>query len=573
MQLNIFKLFSVFLIALLFSDASVATTPSAKNSITKVNYDTMKKHLDQKKRYKIIKYYNSCDGGPGECITNFHDTNVQMTQAVAIAQEYARVHDNKEIKCSSNWRISLNDDYIKCTSLDNEKHYEFMFDDLKESVDATIQKHTARALCSIYRGFFSTKCSLLSKNADQFKSSLGKFGYSATCTPDKLNPNHTKCNIIYNSKSATNYTPRTAFGIDPRKFINLQIQSGGDLEFLLKRYSARQVNQTGQKLTSFRCNKSFTTYKNDSLTNPKDDILTCTVNGHPIDFLFDDMNEAFDFEARAGQSGLQCIADSGGTYDGQNCHGLTRQQCNTLNQQVPGGTTWDTMLETCVLNDAAAANKINKITSAAASIGVSTVLVIATVATGGATIFVVAGVVGTAGAAASQAVQNHKEDKTRDFLAHSTKCTTPQCAESTLKTFTGEVAQYYDDIDSQLLTAVDEEIARLLNLIPEDSAFYTKLIQQSISDSQDISNFANWSTTEKLGFATNALVAIGAVAGLTSVAKSGWASITNRVLRTSPSATLGTLTGAKMTNLINLRSLSNTGSLIDGSNSLHGLSQ
>lgn len=521
-----------------------------------------------------IKYFKSCAGEAGECITFFSETQVQMMQATALAQEYIKNKHGYDIICSAIYRTDWQDDYIKCSDKTGAaNYYEFKFDDVKESIDNTIQTSVANALCDMQHGFYNGRCSIRNEYSEKLKSSAAHFGYKVVCKPSiAINRDHSICYILFNPRDASTYELKTAFGIDPHKFANLQIQSISDLEFLLKRYTERQVQSNGQELSSFSCAKSFQTYQTGKILNPKDDILPCTANGKQIDFLFDDINETFDFWAKAGTSGLNCIADSGGTFDGKNCHGLTHEQCTELDTKVPGGTSWDTMLDTCILNAAQTATNIDKFTSAATTIGISGGLIVATVLTGGSAIFIVAGAVGTTGAFTGTMAQDLKDKQTRKFLANSTKCRDSKCAESTLKEFVRETVQYYDDINGQLLTATDEELARLLNLIPEDSELLTTSIEQAITDSQDIRNFSNWTPLEKLSFASNTAIAIGAVAGLTSTAQASWTSICARLNKIVPAAkTLTVLSGTKT--IKSLKTLSNIGSALDSSNSIRGLAQ
>ncbi len=565
MQLKYFKSLLLSVFALTLSGTCFATE--------KIDISVMQANMQNPGT--DITYYKSCDGESGTCVNLFSETQVQMLQAVALAQEYAKIKYGHDITCSAIYRKKQNNDYIKCSDKTGAaNYYEFKFDDVKESIDSTIQKNVANALCTIHHGTYNYNCSVRDEYTDDLKSSAKRFGYDVVCNPDiAINRNHSKCNILFNTRDASNYELKTAFGIDPRKFMYLQLQSAADMKFLLERYTQRQVESSGQTLTHFECADSFQTYKTgNTFNNPKDDIISCHANGKQIDFLFDDINEAFDYQAKAGTSGLNCIADSGGTFDGKNCHGLTREQCTELDKKLPGGTTWNTTLDTCTLNDAATAANIDKFTSAATSIGVSAGLLVATIATGGATILIVAGAVGTAGAITGTFAQDQKEKQTREFLADSTKCQQSECAETALKEFIHNAAQYYDDIDDQLLKATDEEIARLLNLIPEDSELLTASIEQAITESQDIRNYSNWSVLEKLSFASNTAIALGAVAGLTSAAKAGWSNICSRFRKMTPAAkTFTTLSGAKT--LKSIKAISNIGSTLDGTNSIHSIMQ
>lgn len=500
---------------------------------TKINLDTMRNNISNAKTG--IKYYTSCNNQPGECIDIFSDTQVQMLQAVALAQEYIKTKQNIDIICSATYRTDWNDDYIKCSDVTGStNYYEFKFDDVKESTDSTIQQNVADALCKIHHGTYNNTCSLRNEYTNALKASIEKFGYNTVCNQYiGVNSNYSTCNILFNSKNSSDYKLKTAFGINPRKFINLQLQADADLKFLLKRYTKRQVESEGQTLTQFECANSFQIYETNDLFNAKDDIITCTANGEQIDFLFDDINENFDYQANAGTAGLTCIADSGGIFDGRNCNGLTYEQCIAMDNKIPGGTTWDIALDTCTLNDANTAANIDEFTEHLVNSGIATGFVTITILTGGSTIFIVAGIAGAAGTSISATVQNEKEKETREFIASSTRCKTSDCAETALNTFITNISYYHDDISGQLLDAVDEELARLFNLLPENSTTITDAIQQTKSQ-QNISNFANWPVTEQIGLASGVLTTIGAIGSINTGFKTGWSAIVNALKRRQP---------------------------------------
>ena len=111
-------------------------------------------------RASYSQYYDVCEKkgnskGTERCIEAFEDIQVQLAQAENLAQEYAKVKYNDDIKCSSAIRISGNDDYIQCTSYDKKVFYEFRFDDARESnylKNAFIRREFGKGLCIIYGG-------------------------------------------------------------------------------------------------------------------------------------------------------------------------------------------------------------------------------------------------------------------------------------------------------------------------------------------------------------------------------------------------------------------------------------
>lgn len=568
MQLKYITSLLSFISAIILSGACFATD--------KIDISVMQSNLENPQ--KNIIYYKSCDGEPGTCEDQFSKTQVQMMQAVALAQEYAKIKYGHDIVCSAIYRKKNNDDYIKCSDKTGAaNYYEFKFDDVKESIDSTIQKNVADALCTMHHGTYNHNCSIRNEYTDDLKSSVSHFGYTTVCNPDiAINRNHSICNIIFNTRDASTYELKTAFGIDPRKFMYLQLQSAADMDFLLKRYTQRQIESSGQTLTQFECADSFQTYKTgNTINNPKDDIISCIANGKPIDFLFDDINEAFDYQAKSGTSGLKCIADSGGTFDGKNCHGLTEKQCTELNNQIP--TKWDTTLDTCVLTDANKAATINNIADYAKIIGTGAALITITITTGGAGTMAIIAATGTslatAGSLITTSTQLHSDSKARDFIAISAKCTTSDCAEDTLKYFINETAAFYDEQNNQLWTTFDEELNRILGLLPENSKFHESLYK-TIAEQQDIENYMDWPLSKKLELTGKVWIATGSVMGITGAIGQHWASLINGFKGMVPASKALADTAKKISEVITSNALKNTGrigdayGIIDGSSSL-----
>ena len=80
----------------------------------------------KEKQKANLKYYEVCDddkgksGGQEHCVKGvFNWVNVGQTEAVGLAQEYAKVKNGHDILCAEGYRESYNDDYIKCATVDN----------------------------------------------------------------------------------------------------------------------------------------------------------------------------------------------------------------------------------------------------------------------------------------------------------------------------------------------------------------------------------------------------------------------------------------------------------------------
>lgn len=544
----------------------------------KIDVNTMRNNMGN--NHPDIKYYKSCDGESGICIKTFAETQVQTHQAIAIAQEYAKTKYGHDIICSATYRTDWNDDYIKCSDKTGApNYYEFKFDDVKESIDKQIQDDTYKALCKIHNGFtvkdnnacFFYKTNFSAAQPD-FMSALAKFNYSASCEPNQEYKNGLKvattnsyiCYPQFNSKSANSYELKTAFGINPRKFAHLQIKSSADLEFLLKRYTQRMVESSGQTLTNFYCSKGFQTYHTHTITNPNDDILACVANGKQIDFLFDDINENFDWASNAGTAGLTCIADVGGVYDGKNCNGLTRTQCEEINKTVP--TKWDDTLDTCTLTDASKASTLNTISNIGGTALTGAALIAITVLTSGTGTMAIIAISGTqiatTGALVTSGTELYYDSQARDFIANSAQCQTPECAENTLKNFIENTAIYYQEKDSQVWNALDDELNRIINLLPESSVSYNAL-RTAIAEAQDIENFASWPSAKKIEIAGQGLILFGSVLGVTGSIGQHWKTAVTTLKNMGNASKTITILSQKILKIANDNIRSNIGRAAD----------
>ena len=535
MSLRRFKILLIITFALICGNVSAATTSAYKFDSSAVmeyarNLDSNNVHTPN--------FQPVCEVGNGYCVKDiFNWTNVQMIQAIALAEEYAKTKNNHKIICSPQYRKSGNDDWVQCVDETGTHFYEFKFDDVKESLDNTIKESVVSAVCQMHGGKVRDEYMRFCDNANcmAVNKSLNRFGYSAELKNIMNTPAESGCKISYGAVSGKTYALRDgngAFTIDPKKFLKLQLQSSSDIKFFIQRYVTRQMAESGLTIKSFRCNDGFQTYYNDTIMNQKEDMLTCYVtdtagNEYTLDFLFDDANEMLNFEAKAGTSGLNCLADKGGLYDGKNCSGLDKSQCVALNSELPGGTEWNPILDTCVLKDASKAQSIKDNAKTIGKYAIGTTVLIITIASGGSTLAIVGGVAATAGAGTASHVQTQKETRVREFLAQSARCTSSMCAAPTLKTYIDETVAFYDDLqeDTQLWVALDGELARILNLLPADAEIFQDAISQAIRDSQDFRNWDSWPDEEKQSFAANAMILIGATAGLSEFAYNGWQSV------------------------------------------------
>jgi len=458
------------------------------------------------------------------------NTNVQAMQAHGIAKEYALVKHGLQVECCDQHRTAWNDDFVKCTGRDANGRmifFEFQFDDIKESVDAQIQRSVARAVCTgIHEVSFDagncnlrgpqTNCLMPTCRADQatcnrINASLQRFGFSASmqargtmahCTIDYGN-------IVVARGEAVDDHLRNPFRphIDSRRFYawkDIQIKASAELHTQVERYVRTELERSGTRVTSFRCNDGVTRIIHRERRTvgfrETDDILTCQVNGQEVDFLLDDASELFRRTDRAGQSGIECIT-SGGTFDGRGCRGLTREECtrigDELRKSVQGarGTEWREVAigsgrhQTCVLLDSEQNARIDAGLRVAGQVALVGVSVVATPFTGGSSLLFAIAAVG-AGVAAVGTVgtiysENFINNEVRTWILEAERCerikrsatignaaaiataerNASRCAEGLLDSSIRRITNLQHSLEGAAVTAVDEMFARLVDLL------------------------------------------------------------------------------------------------------------
>lgn len=469
---------NIFVVFLLIFATNIGWCDSVTDSVHRFDLAAMKKYIESASY--TIQFKEVCaamSSSSNICVTDaFSKTNVQMIQATALATEYINLKYGKQSTCSPSYRSKGNDDYIKCTTTDKSMFFEFEFDDVAESFDDTIKNSVFEALCKMHGGKFNSRCFTTSTVCNSIDKSMQKFGYNASWR--NIMNQQPYCNPIFNTVYSAD-SLRTAFNVDNLRFSALQLQSMNDLIFLLKRYTQREMAKQNIDLYSFNCTSSFKTLKTGNLTNPKDDILTCTANGKPIDFVFDDLNESWSTTYTGSTAGLECIADQGGNFDGRRCLGLSQSQCSEANTKVAGGTKWDPVLETCVLAASDKAANLDRGIQLASGVGLTVGIATVAILSGGTTVVVLVGVgASVAGSVTSEVITSVETNKTADFLIESSKCKQEQCAKNALKQLLGEIRDYSGDVPQNMQKALDDEAARLIELI-NDEAFYEQLIAKN----------------------------------------------------------------------------------------------
>lgn len=434
-------------------------------------YESM--HQAKEKQINNLKYYEVCgdhkgkSGGTEVCVEGvFNWVNIGRLQASGLAEEYARVRYKDTVHCDTvNIRTSWNDDYVKCTSMNSKRYYEFQFDDVKESIDSTIQKALVLGICKIHN-----VSSGISKVPGGYSGSLK---CNTACTSDmtktarvfglNAKTSGNTCNFSGLSMNASDVESKLAKidGIDNYVFFHgIQIQGSQNVISQLRQY----IKSTGKTVRTFDCNKNVGEIKN-SLLAGDDDVLRCKLNGQPIDFVFDDFSESWLYVQEVGESKMQCIV-SGGKFAGQECYGLTQKQCTDANaiylKQNPGasGFRWDG--KECVSIDANEA----QVYDGTIQVGTGVIALVDCVV--GTKLGCVLVMVETAGLATEMTTAVAIENRAGEFLSVSTRCKKRDCAISTIQN-AGHVLSVMGALDATSLDSVDKELARLVGYLePED---------------------------------------------------------------------------------------------------------
>ena len=459
-----------------------------------------------------IHYYDVCDTDKGKsnghCEKNFfyhaapknlsfgNGTYVRTKEAIGLAQEYALVKDKQKVVCVSAKGKSTKDNTVWCTSIDQKHFYEFKFNNIKETKDDYIKQSLLGAICKLHNTQYSASgvgaATLGSapgyswpdscETTDKFicaniNKSLGRFSYKATIETSDVPPTgkHSTCIIETVVNDISNL--RTAYGIDPAVFKNVQALVGEDIDKKIKQY----VKQELQKQKIAFDEKSFHCADSTNVLNGGD-VLTCYVNNKPIDFLFKDLSEWSGVNKRGGAQAMDCIV-SGGTYTGKRCTNLNQKQCEMLQranlQSCPtcNMVRWDAKNKVCTLPSSAAATNLQKDIKVVAIVGGAVVGAAITIGAAGLTAggYVILGVE-TTGAGIELWSQSKIDGIADEFLLTSAKCKTASCAEQLIKENLQRMSNVANDMTDTERNAVDDELARLIGLLPTTSQFFIDIV-------------------------------------------------------------------------------------------------
>jgi hypothetical protein len=436
-------------------------------------------------------------------------TQVDLTSAIMLAKEWARINhaddslvcENKVYKRTPKSILArASDDYtILCTSQNRKAYYEFWFDHIGESDSATIFDSIGIAMCKIFNvpdnvGLLpechsrtpeqyeqhNWNCPPISCKTDknkctQINQSLAKFGYMSLY-------DHDTCEIYFNSVDNPKQL-KTAFGINNFQFCKgIQVQNTPSLETYLQEYVAKFANVDASEVT---CNPGHRSYTGPGCSkdgSDADDIKTCYVNGEQIDFVFDDINEWKDIHYLAGIQGMECIVHAGGVFDGKHCLRLTKEQCDSLqNENIPACSgckqvEWDPVNNMCKLKYAGYANDFDKAVKVAKLAG-SVLLavyggwVVFTAVKAGAAVVVIPVLleaVNVGGSILEFAGTLQLKGIATEFVKQSNSCNDSNCADLLVEDWLQRLSNIREELEPAEYSAVNEELARLLKMTSQE---------------------------------------------------------------------------------------------------------
>jgi len=423
-----------------------------------------------------MQFPAACNGKTGKCNQVFnYGTKVTIADGRALIEFLVQTKTPKmSVWCDEkNIEMRNNQDYYKCKLTDGKGilDYEFEFDSLDHSFDAIYgiddfgsRRNLVNAAVPI--AWPDSKYEIESKNKFRDKVAIVQGVSKPEC--EKYNENISKifggyaksvndgkdCETMWYPPSQQNTTNSLAkdltdtLGIRHDIFSGLELKNSGEIHDFLILFIKHKASALGYVAEGVNCAYSagdlnytnadiFDDYVFDEKsqryvyrTSPinshfftdHEKYILCTVdkltgNGKEYTnqsqmFMFKDMSEKTKYRSVAGLSGFKCATKFGGTFDGQNCRGLSREECESdvVNNATPGGTEWNEDLQACVLKDAKlldqvdyAAGKAKKY--AELSIGVA-LSVVAAFPSGGVSIL---GVVAAVGAAVTETMEVVKD--------------------------------------------------------------------------------------------------------------------------------------------------------------------
>lgn len=410
----------------------------------------------------------------GKCVDIFKGVNTQYEPAFALAQAYVyeKVGPDHNIECQETYTTDFNDDYLACTSNNLSHVFEFQFEDLTESVDATIRYDTLKGLCTIYGGEFSfvkDRLFCYKDTLDQTQQLCNKIATvsSRFAISAAFSRNENRCYIDLKTKGS-NDTLSTYDGLDPFVFQKYQTKFDNSTKVLIGRYVESKL---GSDFQSLQCASLAKQYRGSRVVSGTyDDIVECTLRVYSkqkpqtIEFVFDDLAEFSNTTSQGDKSKMTCLVNDG-TYVAGQCVGVSEAQCEAIGIQFGVETQFNKNMQTCELKDAQKQEKADARVERILALG----MFAATIVTGGTVLVVASAGIAIATAETKNILQNRATSQGFEILnlinqcGCTTKCTGDKCKVcNTCSSKNCDVEAIYDAIPYTVVYA-DEKMGKLVD--------------------------------------------------------------------------------------------------------------
>ncbi len=442
---------------------------------------------EMQERAANATYRKTCYGGyttnNNVCVDVFNNIQVTHLSGQQLAWAYILATYGLESVCKSTFYTYEHDDFLQCTSINGPStpmYFEFIFDDLKESNDKTIDAGANDAISKIFTQrlyrpyciYCNGRCigddkwlaaNLKSRtNASRIANAFG--GKIIDRYPDPFydlsiyhptrNATNNERNCKFCQKDGTDcYDWTEAFknekvidiqfpkvgghygvayinttpNVDPFVFYNgIQISAAPQMMDLIHEYLTLKLNMD---ITSLTCEPPYhvtetirgNNISDHEINGTSDDVIQCRINNDfTLSFVFDDASEAWEAYSKGGYENMACKAYDGVAGEG-NCLGLTETKCETIRNKLNASSSdvyWDPTKNNCVLGNAEFADNLEAGIDLTIMVAGTIATVAVTVATGGTG----ANVLALTTTALEYASELSIESKITDFIDEANVC-------------------------------------------------------------------------------------------------------------------------------------------------------
>lgn len=502
------------------SDAGTFTLSNFRSAAAaaKIEGDDLTQLLD----ILLTVFHDSCklNSDYDKCMKGFEPFAVRLPEGVALAKDYIKHNYKIDVVCSAEPRKEGGLHYLRCSSLDNKYWFELPFAALNEVKDNSILHGVLGAVGKIHNADLLTGISAVSaiaKDGDdgfaaynvsdaakcsQINETLNKLGYQSKVVKnskakqryvDNINARYGPNNFVLKSYGVvlpdnvsndlcevsgivrkTNEL-RTWNDIDNWVFYKQELNIYYALDEQLKQYVKLTLDSKHIPLESFQCNASTSFIQNGK---QRDEVLTCYVNGHAVDFVFGDLSESSKKANNSAQQFISCTVN-GGMFSGEGCEFLNEEGCNRLIKannstcETCSDIMWDPAKQLCILPDAEKFAKYEKnmayVYMVGGAITAITVTALSAGTGAGAVLGVIAGSTEVLGAAIEIVAQVKLDEIPKKFLEVARKCNNQSCAIQAINDNLRTLSNIIGDISNEQLEAIDQMFEHLFDKIDENT--------------------------------------------------------------------------------------------------------